>query len=73
MRTIREILADLDAVNDEIMAVHAREQAGVLDHILSPAYYYAPLAARRRRLQAELAEARAADELTPSMFDEARL
>ena len=66
-RTQREIRADLDAVNDEIGAYwtlsgpqryRCRGECGALE-------------AKRRRLEAELAEARAIEAQTPDMFAEA--
>lgn len=71
MRTPREIRADLAAVDDEIEGLDARSLGG----LITAREYLTKLDEineRRHRLQAELAEARAAEELTPSMFEEVR-
>jgi hypothetical protein len=77
MRTTREIRAELDAVNEGIEATRALME----DRAPLPCYTRADKAVRsayqadidaldrkRRRLEAELAESRAADELTPPLF-----
>ena len=69
MRTPREIRADLDAVNEEIEATKADFRvAHDADEQEYARFGVTQLAHKRRRLEAELAGARAADALTPELF-----
>lgn len=78
MRTPREIRADLDAVNEEIEAARDLMEACVplpcytgWDKADRAAYQETidTLDRKRRRLEAELAESRAAEALTPDLFE----
>lgn len=74
-RTPREIRADLDAVNDELETINdSMPYSNPVDYIkwrhLTDRQEVAE--ARRRRLEAELTEARAIEAQTPDMFAEER-
>ena len=73
-RTPREIRADLDKVNDELETIRALGPSASCDYRILKSLTARREAAEiiRRRLEAELAEARAIEAQTPDMFEEAR-